>query len=180
MTGIVFREFIGMVDNTFGEEIASTLLTTINPGSDKSYTGAYNHQELIAMATALSEHTGIKTTELVHNFGKHLALVFLKKCPTFFCECKSTFEYLKKINDYLHVEIKKIYSDVKLPSCDYRDLSENELELTYESMCNFADLAHGFIEGCMEYFHESYQILREDIEFSGSTKIRFTLRRFIK
>jgi len=41
-------------------------------------------------------------------------------------------------------------------------------------------LAHGLIEGCMEYFHEAYQIFREDIADPLHTKVIFKLRRFPK
>ena len=182
MKGIVFREFNDMVENIFGEEMMDDLIETSQPASGGSYTsvGTYDHNELVAMVGVLSERTGISPAELVHTFGKHLANVFSKKFPAFFDDCKNTFEFLKKIDNHIHVEVKKLYPDAELPKFTYTEFSEIEFQLIYESTRDFSNLAHGLIEGCMEYFHEAFQIIREDEESPAGTKVIFTLRRFVK
>ncbi len=182
MKGIVFREFITLVENVFGEDMMDQLILTTNPASGGSYTsvGTYDHQELVAMVVELSKRTGIPTAELIHTFGKTLADVFSKKFTSFFTDCNGTVDFLKKIDNHIHVEVKKLYPDAELPKFSYIDINEHEFELHYESTRDFSHLAHGLIEGCMEYFGESYQLFRKDVEQEGNTKVIFTLHRFIK
>ncbi len=181
MKGIVFREFTDMVENQFGEAMVDDLIETTQPKSGGSYTtvGTYDHAELVAMVGVLSERTGIAAPALVHHFGKHLASVFSKKFPAFFNDCPNTFEFLKKIDNHIHVEVKKLYPDAELPKFTYIQHSEQEFELIYESQRNFAHLAHGLIEGCMEHFNEAFQISREDIADENGTKAMFKLRRLV-
>lgn len=181
MKGIVFREFTDMVEHHFGESMVDDLIVTTNPASGGSYTtvGTYDHGELIAMVQILSERTGITAPTLVHSFGKHLADVFSKKFPAFFDDCPNTFEFLKKIDNHIHVEVKKLYPDAELPKFTYIQHSEFEFELIYESQRDFSHLAHGLIEGCMEYFKEAFQINREDILGGSNTKVIFKLRRLV-
>ena len=181
MKGIVFREFTDMVENQFGEAMVDDLIETTQPKSGGSYTtvGTYDHAELVAMVGVLSERTGLSGDVLVHHFGKHLAEVFSKKFPAFFDDCPNTFEFLKKIDNHIHVEVKKLYPDAELPKFTYIQHSEQEFELIYESQRNFAHLAHGLIEGCMEHFKEAFQIHREDVADESGTKAIFKLRRLI-
>lgn len=181
MKGIVFREFTDMVENQFGEAMVDDLIETTQPKSGGSYTtvGTYDHGELVAMVGVLSERTGIAGDALVHHFGKHLASVFSKKFPAFFDDCPNTFEFLKKIDNHIHVEVKKLYPDAELPKFTYIEHNDREFELIYESQRNFAHLAHGLIEGCMEHFKEAFQIHREDLPEGNNTKAVFKLRRLV-
>lgn len=182
MKGIVFREFTDMVENQFGESMVDDLIETTQPISGGSYTtvGTYDHRELVAMIEVLSQRTGIASDALVYHFGKHLAAAFSTKFPAFFNECPNTFEFLKKIDNHIHVEVKKLYPDAELPQFTYIQHSELEFDLIYESQRDFSHLAHGLIEGCMEHFKEAFQINREDIPSENkNTKTIFKLRRLV-
>lgn len=179
MKGIVFREFTDMVEAQFGESTMDALIEATQPKSGGSYTtvGTYDHRELVAMVNALSLQTGIAGHKLVHQFGKHLATVFSKKFPAFFNECSGTFEFLKKIDNHIHVEVKKLYPDAELPRFSYVEHGEAGFDLIYESQRDFSHLAHGLIEGSMEYFGENFQISREDVDCENTfTKAIFKLR----
>lgn len=182
MKGVVFREFIDMVENIFGEEMVDDLITATDPASKGAYTsvGTYDHSELLNMVAELSRRTGLGQDVLVHDFGLHLARVFAKKFSGFFDSCEGTFDFLKRIDNHIHVEVKKLYPDAQLPKFTYTEISPYEFELKYESSRDFSHLAHGLIVGCMEHFHESFQIERQDVATSPDIQVIFKLRRFIK
>lgn len=182
MKGIVFREFIDMIESQFGEATVDHLIESTHPASGGAYTtvGTYDHRELVAMVEALSTQTGISVDALQHHFGKHLANIFSRKFPSFFNDCLNTFEFLKKIDNHIHVEVKKLYPDAELPKFTYLEHSETAFELIYESQRDFSHLAHGLIEGCMEYFKEAFQINREDASSDSNTKVIFHLRRLVQ
>src|SRR6185312_14644856 len=78
--GIVFVEFIGMVETRFSVEVADRIISA----SHLATGGAYDHQELIELVRRLSEETGIAAPELVKAFGEHLLTRFVLRFPAYF------------------------------------------------------------------------------------------------
>ena len=71
MKGIVFTEFLEMVESEFGLEIVDQVITQSNLPNDGVYTavGTYDPNELVTMVVKLSEIKGAPVPELVKAFG---------------------------------------------------------------------------------------------------------------
>ncbi len=78
MKGIVFREFIDMVEASFGDEMVDTIIEACDLESGGAYTavGTYDHTELVQMVVALSGETGAPVPALVEAFGTYLLVDF--------------------------------------------------------------------------------------------------------
>lgn len=165
MKGIVFREFIELVETKFSPELADEIIQASNLPSGGSYTGVgtYDHGEILQLVTQLSQKTKISIPDLVRTFGEYLFSVFVKKFPSFFVEPKSAYEFLKRIDDYIHVEVRKLYADAELPTFKYEEISDKKLILEYISNRPFADLAHGLIYATIVHFGGGYSIKRENL-----------------
>jgi hypothetical protein len=74
----VFSEFIELVEEKFGLEIADNIRDNSALSSGGAYTavGTYPHQEMSVLVKALSDKTGIAITDLLHAFGAHLFQTF--------------------------------------------------------------------------------------------------------
>ena len=164
MKGLVFTEFMELVESKFGEDMVDDLIDETNPASDGAYTavGTYNHQELIDMVVVLSERVDVPVPDLVNVFGHHLAEVFATKFKSFFDESWSTIEFLKSIDNHIHVEVLKLYPDAELPEFSFDDSNPDAFQLNYRSTRGFADLAHGLIQGTAKYYGEDITINRVD------------------
>lgn len=180
MKGIIFDEFIKLVESTFGEEILDQI---INDNFDKletggAYTtvGTYNYLELLALVTSLSKSVDMPIADLVKAFGLHLASAFSTKFPHFYQECPNSFSLFKRIDDHIHVEVHKLYPDADLPRFSYEQISETELELTYQSKHDFSQLALGLIEGTAKYYNEDLNIKTKNLSSEPETKIIFNLK----
>lgn len=178
MKGIVFCEFIEMVNTQFSEEMSDDLIDATDPASGGVYTtvGTYDYNELVAMVVELSKRVNAPVPDLIHAFGLHLSKVFASKFNDFFSECATTVDFLKRIDNHIHVEVRKLYPDAELPVFSYEDLQEGQFKLTYESQRNFADLAHGLIEGCATYYNESFVIERHSLPSDKACSVEFILR----
>ena len=165
MKGIVFAEFINMVDDKFSIETSERLIDEVKSPSGGAYTtiGTYDSQEMVDMVTKLSEITSISVPDLLKTFGRHLLIRFSEVFPAFFEGVTSTFDFLPMVEDYVHMEVKKLYSDAELPSFVCVSPSPDRLEMTYTSVRNFQDLAEGLILGTADYFSESIDVKRESI-----------------
>ena len=177
MKGIVFTEFLEMVEDLFSPEIADRIIETSDLQSGGVYTavGTYDHNELVQLVTQLSTATGIAVPHLLHTFGKHLFGRFVVSYPQFFGGVGSAFAFLEHVEGYMHVEVRKLYPNADLPRFEYDTSEPRRLMMIYRSTRPFADLAEGLISGCIEHFGEQIDIQREDLSDGQGTCARFSL-----
>ncbi|MEX0326958.1 MAG: heme NO-binding domain-containing protein [Puniceicoccaceae bacterium] len=163
MKGMVFTEFLEMVESEFGYELLDRVVSVPGLSSEGAYTsvGNYPHTDMLAMLTELSAATEVPISELVFAFGKYLLVTFSRTNPEFFKEKADALEFLEGIDTVIHTEVLKLYSDVKLPSFDCERPSPNELIMRYQSQRPMADLADGLIHQSAVYFKNDIEVIRE-------------------
>jgi hypothetical protein len=161
MKGMVFTEFLEMVESKFSAHMVDDIIEEANLPHGGAYTsvGAYDHSELVTLVSALSKRTDIAVPSLVHAFGEHLFVRFTQLFPRFFVEVTSAMDFLEGIEGVIHPEVRKLYPDAQLPSfvCTR---SSNGLEMVYSSPRHFGDLAEGLIQGAVKHFGEAIQVSR--------------------
>lgn len=180
MKGIVFREFIDMVESQFSLETADAVISASQLSTDGAYTsvGTYPPQEMIDLVTQLSEQTATPVPALLRHFGRHLFGRFAVVHPAQVVSYRSAFELLRRLDGNIHVEVRKLYNDAELPSFTYEELDEDSMVFLYSSHRKLADFAHGLIEGCIAHFGEPIVIDREDLpDDAAGGHTRFTLSR---
>jgi len=179
MKGIVFSEFIEMVESKFSPEMADEIIMAANLPSAGMYTtvGTYDHREMLDLVAKLSEKTNIRTGDLICAFGAHLFGRFNELYPAFFDGVNDTFEFLSQIEEHVHMEVRKLYPDAELPMFETVRLDADTLVMTYRSRRPFADLAMGLMQGCALHFEEDIAIDQDDMSEEDRTHVRFTLRR---
>jgi len=177
MKGIVFAEFIELVEDKFGFEMADDIIEKSNLPSGGAYTsiGTYDHQEMLELVTHLSNETGISVEDLVKIFGEHLLVRFTEGYPQFFESVDNCFEFLDSIENKVHVEVKKLYPEAELPTFDAKIESTDKMTLTYTSKRPFSALAYGLIKGSASYYDEAIDISMNDQSTENLTQVIFTL-----
>lgn len=176
MKGIVFTEFIELVENAFGLEVADQIIESSQLSTGGAYTkvGTYDHHELLRLVSNLSLQANVPVPELVNTFGQHLFKKFAVDYPVFFERAKGTFDLLESVQDVIHVEVRKLYPDAELPEFEV-DRKTNEMVLTYRSARPFADLAQGLIEACIAFYGEPIELNRTDLDSAEGTASRFVM-----
>lgn len=176
MRGLIFTEFMEMVEDKFSYEVLDEIITSSELPSGGVYTsvGSYPHQEIVTLVVGLSHKTKIPVPQLLEVFGAHLFQVFKKNYSHFFGHTNSTFQFLESIEDYIHVEVKKLYPDAELPKFVSNRPDEKTLVLVYMSDRSMGDLAKGLINSTIEHFKENISTATEQLNENG-TEIKFTL-----
>ena len=179
MKGIVFTEFLEMVEGKFSPELADRIIERAELASDGVYTavGTYDHVEMVKLVSCLSTETGIDTADLLRSFGAYMFERFYVLFPKYFEGIKSSFGFLEKIEDYIHVEVRKLYPEAELPSFQCNSSQPGSLRLTYRSTRPFATLAEGLIRGCVAHYRETADIEIEDLSNGAGTAARFHITR---
>lgn len=180
MKGVVFTEFLELVEDKFSPEIADRIIAESDLESGGAYTavGTYDYGEMVALVSTLSRVANTPVPDLLNAYGRHLFTRFHELYPAFFEDKASAFEFLADVDRYIHIEVKKLYPDAELPKFDIRTNGGARMEMTYRSPRCLADFAVGLIEGCAKHFGEAIEIRREDISAGGDgSAVRFVLEK---
>lgn len=183
MKGIVFTEFLEMVEDRFSPEIADKIIEASELSSGGAYTSVatYHHGELIELVTNLSKESEIDVPILVQAFGEYLMQRFVTMYPVFFMSAKDTFGFLEQVDNHVHVEVKKLYPDAELPRFFTERISDTQLKMEYSSQRPFAPLAEGLIRGCIAYYKETIDMQTTDLSNGKNNHVEFLLtKRFVE
>jgi Haem-NO-binding len=178
MKGVIFTEFLNLVEAKYGYETVDSLIEESNLHSKGAYTaiGTYPHSEMVKLVTNLSIRTHIPIQDVLKMYGTHLFSVFAQSYGHFLCNITSSFQLFLSIDKYIHVEVQKIYPDAELPSFECTLLNGTTLEMLYKSERRMGDFAEGLIEATLSHYKEKATIERTDIKEDG-TIVRFVIQK---
>lgn len=178
MKGVVFTEFLNLVEEKYGYETVDTIIEESKLQSGGAYTavGTYPHSEMVQLVTNLSHKANIPVSNLLKLYGNHLFGVFGNTYGHFLKGVNSSFDLFTSIENYIHVEVKKLYPDAELPTFESTLIDSSTLELIYRSERRMADFAEGLIEAALAHFNETGTIERTNIEKDGSV-VRFIIKK---
>ena len=176
MKGIVFTELLNMIESAHSYELVDDIINTVNPTSGGAYTaiGTYSHAELVDLVVAYANKTDQELPEVLRLFGHHLFQVFHTNYPDFFRPEFDSFAFLESIDNYIHIEVAKLYPDAQLPRFNTSMSDESTMEMIYLSERKMAPLAQGLIEKTLEHYQEEGEIRMENLEEDG-TSVKFTI-----
>lgn len=165
MKGVVFTSFLEMVEDAHGLDMVDTLIEKSELPSGGAYTavGTYDHTEIVNLVVTLSQETQTEVPVLLKGFGTHLFGILIKSYPQFGEGTTSSLELLESIENYIHVEVRKLYPDAELPSFECSRPGPNQLQMIYESSRHFEDLCEGLIQGAIDHYNETAAITRETL-----------------
>lgn len=176
MKGIVFTEFLEMVESEFGLETVDTIIENAALPSEGIYTsvGTYDFNEMVSLITNLSEAVHLPAGDLIYAFGLYLFTSLGKAHPEVIASYTSPIALLYSIEDHIHVHVKKLYPDAELPTFKILEKTDTSISLIYSSSRGLYRLAHGLMEKTFEHFNGkadiSYQLLQED-----GTEVKFDI-----
>ena len=135
MKGIVFTEFLDLVEDKFGLEMVDKIIESSNLESNGVYTavGTYQFSEMLQLLSHLSANTNISIDDLLLVYGEHFFSVLEKSYPDMLAKYNDPIEMLSSIENHIHVEVKKIYPDAELPTFVVINKTEDSLDMLYKS-----------------------------------------------
>ena len=177
MKGIVFTEFLELVENEFGLDVVQQIIDECELDSEGVYTsvGTYSHKDMFKMVAKLSEIKRLPVPALLTVFGEYFFTTLKTKYPMFM-EKPNLFSFLNSIDQYIHPEVLKLYPDAELPRFEAEMKDENEMVLNYYSSRKMSDLAIGLIKGAATHFEENVDVVKIGEEGDGE-KVRLQVNK---
>lgn len=178
MKGIVFTEFLELVEDKFGLAMVDTIINESELESQGVYTsvGTYSFSEMLSLLTNLSAHTEISIDDLLQVYAEHFFGVIEESYPGLLSTYKDPIEMLSSIENHIHVEVRKIYPDAELPTFTTESKSDNELVMVYRSSRAMYSFGLGLMNKTFEHFNASATIVMEKLKEDG-TEVRFSITR---
>jgi|TARA_B110000467_G_scaffold163217_1_gene188600 hypothetical protein len=169
MKGVVFTEFLELVEKEFGLEIVQRIIDECDLATGGVYTsvGTYSHKEMFKMVGKLSEIKDIPIPALLNIYGEYFFTTLSRDYPKFM-EQPNLFSFLESIETYIHPEVLKLYPEAELPSFGTDLKSEKEMRLDYSSSRKMSDLAVGLIKGAANYYNEEVDIVKISEDDDGA------------
>lgn len=176
MKGIIFTEFLDLVERKFGLEVVDAMISSANLKSGGVYTavGTYSFSEMLQLLNYLSNTTKVSIDDLLLLYGEH----FFSKIKEDYGELLSMYsepiEMLSSIESHIHVEVQKIYPEAELPIFDVVEKSEDSLVLVYKSSRAMHHFGLGLMNKTFEHFNATASIVLEKLNEEG-TEVKFVI-----
>ncbi|WP_343329584.1 heme NO-binding domain-containing protein [Polaribacter staleyi] len=178
MKGIVFTEFLDLVEEKFGLEMVDKIIYQSELASEGIYTsvGTYSFSEMLQLVTNLSDNTGISTDNLLLVYAEHFFGMIERSYPGLLATYKDPIEMLASIENHIHVEVQKIYPEAELPTFVVEEKTENSIIMVYKSSRAMHHFGLGLMNKTFEHFNTEASIVLEKIKEDG-TEVRFIVNK---
>lgn len=160
MRGVVFTELIEFVEEALGFEVADKMIEKAHLSNEGVFSqgGNYPFEDMQKLLMSLSEITGKNPNELLFIFGEHLFSILVKLYGHNIKEVGSSLDFIDSVEDFVHVEVKKLYPDAELPTFTTIEKTDNLLVMVYKSEKRLEAFAHGLIVSCGKYFEDDLEV----------------------
>ena len=178
MKGIVFTEFLDLVETKFGLVMVDKIIEQSKLESEGVYTsvGTYKFSEMLQMLQNLSNNTGMSIDQLLLVYAEHFFSVLETSYPGLLNTYKDPIEMLASIEDHIHVEVRKIYPDAELPTFKVLEKTETSLIMIYKSSRAMHHFGLGLMNKTFEHFNATATITLEKIKPDG-TEVKFIVNK---
>lgn len=178
MKGIIFSEFLNLVEAKFGLETVDEIIEKSDLESEGIYTsiGTYSFSEMLQLLNHLSSKTNILIDDLLLIYAEHFFSVIEDSYPGLLASYKDPIEMISSIENHIHVEVRKIYPDAELPTFIVKEKNKNSLIMIYKSSRAMHHFGLGLMNKTFEYFNSKASIVLEKIKENG-TEVRFIINK---
>ncbi|QXP73674.1 heme NO-binding domain-containing protein [Tenacibaculum sp. HL-MS23] len=178
MKGIVFTEFLDLVEDKFGLEMVDKIISQSTLESEGIYTsiGTYSFSEMLQLLQHLSRNTSISIDDLLLVYAEHFFNVIEKSYPGLLATYRDPIEMLASIENHIHIEVKKIYPEAELPTFIIEERTENSLIMIYKSSRAMHHFGLGLMNKTFDHFNSKASIILEKIREDG-TEVKFIIKK---
>ena len=159
MKGIVFTEFLEMVEEEFGFKVIDKIIVNSDLLSKGIYTafGNYDEGELFILINALSMEVNLEKSKIMIILGEKL--------------------YKSFIENYINMEVRRIFPKSSLQQIEIDYLNEEKLIITYYVNEKISELIQGIILGYINICKDSIKVNKSDAILDGQLVYRFIMEK---
>lgn len=178
MKGIVFTEFLDLVEAKFGLKMVDEIISKSDLETGGAYTsvGTYKFSEMLQLLQHLSANTKISIDDLLLIYGEHFFSVLEESYPGLLATYTDPIDMISSIENHIHIEVRKIYPDAELPTFEIIEKTNNSLVLLYKSSRAMHHFGLGLMNKTFEHFDARATIVLEKLKVDG-TEVKFLINK---
>ena len=178
MKGIIFTEFLELVEKKFGLTMVDKIIEQSDLESGGIYTsvGTYEFGEMLQLISHLSNNTDISVDDLLLVYSEYLFAVLIKSYPNLVSHYKNPMDLLASIENHIHVEVRKIYPDAQFPTFELEERTDTKMIMVYKSSRALYMLGKGLMLETFKLFKVPVDIAIEKLNEEG-TIVRYVINK---
>ncbi|MCY4644069.1 MAG: heme NO-binding domain-containing protein [Bacteriovoracales bacterium] len=161
MKGIIFNILEEFVDRSYGEGSFDKLVDEALGDSSEVFVSpeTYPDEKLFSLLDKIVEIRKVDLDDVLKSFGRYMFGKLARKYPLFVQPYDNPKDFIKTVNDIIHIEVKKIFLESEPPIFLCVKESGNNMTIRYESKRNLSSLAEGLLNGVADYYKKPIRIL---------------------
>jgi len=174
MKGIIFTEFLEMVEKDYGFEVLNNIIDKSNLQSNGVYSGVgtYDHAEFNQLLEQLSKVTELSANDILKKYGHHVFFTFYNNYNAFFANITHPFQLLEQVDSHIHKDVQKLYPDAELPRFETKRIGSDKMEMLYSSKRRMEHFALGLIEASFKHYRIKFSL---EINEKGKDSVLFVI-----
>lgn len=179
MKGMIFTALADLVERDHGLAVWQQALDHCNCSNSGAYSagGSYPDSEISCMVDFLAQQLEMPKAFILRHFGEELFESLKSSHPFFLTEHTEAKSFLLSIEDVIHKDIEKLYTDTALPWLDYSNVEKpDQLTILYRSKRKLCFLAEGLILGAANHFNCDISIIHSRCIHRGDDDCQLDLQ----
>lgn len=180
MKGVLFTEFLELIESEHGIELLDAVITEASPklSTDGAYTsvGTYPHTELLALLEALLGQVDADLGVLLGAYANRLMAAFEASYADFFAAHKELFSFLMNVEGQMHAGVRKLYPEAMPPVLDVVEKSNQLLHLSYRSHRPLAVVVEHLVRAAALRYDTEIEIAVVEVNEEG-TETKLEIRK---
>ena len=178
MQGIIFNALEEFVLENADMEVWNEVIETSKVPNEGAYTAgvSYNDEEIVALASALSDKLGVSLEDGLKLFGEFLFGFLLSRGPIEIKSYNNVQTLLADLEDVIHRDVKRIHPDAYTPFFEFKPSNEVTGELIYRSKRKMCAVAEGLIQGAANHFGQDVSMDHVECVHKGNDDCRWILQ----
>ncbi len=171
MKGFIFKSLLDFAEESFGLEFVDQMISEVQLESEGIYVTfeSYPFEELVTLASYVSEHKKIAMEDLLEAFGLFILPELIGKHDYVVHDYTHPLDLIEGIEAHIHIEVRKLYDDAELPTFNNISRTENRLEIEYTSQRELSHFAIGLMKGTLKHFDTQGTVEMEKLTHKDKT-----------
>lgn len=172
MKGVIFVKFNEFVEELWGDEFWDEIIEEAKLPSEGAYTtvATYKDEELFALIGLIVKKKGLSAEEAQFAFGKWVFKELYEVAPAGAHDFNDVFTFLHAVQDFIHIEVKKLNPDALLPEFEFLFESDTKVSFHYQSPRKLCYFCEGLVHGLAEHTGQKISVAQSECEHDGGKR----------
>ncbi len=179
MIGVVFVQFVRMMETRYGLETTEKVFDVADLESGGAYTsyGDYSVKEFFTLAHTLAAIVKKDPNDIFFEYGESIQMHVMTEMPTYFDENDSALEFFKKLGKENIGKSGALPPDLELPRPEVHIVDDDNIEVIYYPREVYPPVACGVVHAIMRHYDIDAELDQVETEVGGEACVLFRIQR---